>query len=87
MKLILHRLTLIHEIYFLQFGPTLSRVNLLSKDLAADVSMQIRAVRLVSPTFFSLHLVGQKAKAIKHFSFSNIRWNLKLLSVLINVSR
>ena len=32
---------------FLQFGPTLSRVNPLSKDLADDLKMQNLAVRLV----------------------------------------
>ena len=42
----------IFAIYFLQFGPTLSRVNPLSKDLAADVGMQNLAVRLVSPPYW-----------------------------------
>ena len=53
--------------YFFQFGPTLSRVNPQSKDLAADVSMQNLAVRLVSPTssvMFSVEL----AKNLRHNS-------------------
>ena len=64
---------LIHAIYFLQFGPTLSRVNPLSKDLAADVSMQNLAVRLASPTL-SFMFLG-KAVLSKIENFSNSFWH------------
>ena len=60
---------LIHAIYFLQFGPTLSRVNPLSKDLAADVSMQNLAVRLASPTLS--FMFSGKAVLSKIDKFSN----------------
>ena len=61
---------LIHAIYFLQFGPTLSRVNPLSKDLAADVSMQNLAVRLASPTLSFMFLGKAVLSKIEKFSNS-----------------